>query len=227
MSQKPKIPPEEKILAVEAYLNGKMGFKEACRKYEIDSSVWRAWVRLYKTYGPEGLMSKTENRKYANELKALIIAEYISGGISTLKLCEKYAITSHSLIQRWIKRYNGQKGFQNSNSGSEIYMTKGRQTTLEERIEIVGYCLENSINYGKAVEKYRVSYQQIYSWVQKYKKYGIDGLSDKRGKRKKYEEMTEIGRLQAEVKILEAENKRKDMEIAILKKVQEVERRRS
>lgn len=226
MSQKPKIPPEEKINAVEAYLNGKMGFKEACRKYEIDSSVWRAWVRLYKTYGSEGLIPKTENRKYPNELKALIISEYLSGGISTLKLCEKYAITSHSIIQRWIKRYNGQKEFRNSSNGSEIYMTKGRRTTLEERIEIVSYCIENSIDYGKTIEKYQISYQQIYSWVRKYKEYGIDGLLDKRGKRKKYEEMTEIERLQSEVKILEAENKRKDMEIAILKKVQEVERRR-
>jgi len=38
--------------------------------------------------------------------------------------------------------------------------------------------------------------------------------------------MTEVERLRAELKILEAKNKQKEMEIEILKKVQEVERRR-
>lgn len=36
--------------------------------------------------------------------------------------------------------------------------------------------------------------------------------------------MTDVERLRAELKILEAENKQKEMEIEILKKVQEVER---
>jgi len=38
--------------------------------------------------------------------------------------------------------------------------------------------------------------------------------------------MTEVERLRAELKVLEAEKKQKEMEIEILKKVQEVERRR-
>jgi hypothetical protein len=57
-------------------------------------------------------------------------------------------------------------------------------------------------------------------------KKGIDGLIDKRGKRKPLDEMTEIERLRAENKILKAENEHKEMEIAVLKKLQEIERRR-
>ena len=60
------------------------------------------------------------------------------------------------------------KIFEQPGPGRGIYMTKGRSTTLEERIEIVGYCIANGKDYGATVEKYGVSYQQIYSWVRKY-----------------------------------------------------------
>jgi transposase len=104
-------------------------------------------------------------------------------------------------------------------------MAKGRATTLEERTEIVRYCIEKGKDYGAAVERYQVSYQQVYLWVRKYEELGIAGLNDKRGKRKPLDEKTEVGRLRAENRMLQAENKRKEMEIEILKKLQEVERR--
>jgi transposase len=66
----------------------------------------------------------------------------------------------------------------------------------------------------------------MYSWVRKYEEKGLDGLIDKRGKRKPVEEMNEIERLKLENKMLRAENKQKEMEIAVLKKLQEIERRR-
>ena len=89
-------------------------------------------------------------------------------------------------------------------------MTKGRLTTLDERIEIVSYCIANGKDYGATIEKYKVSYSQIYSWVRSYEAKGPDGLIDKRAK----------------IKMLGAEIKHKDMEIAVLKKLQEIERRR-
>ena len=38
-------------------------------------------------------------------------------------------------------------------------MTKGRSTTLNERIEIVSYCIAQNKDYTKAMEKYKASYQ--------------------------------------------------------------------
>lgn len=105
-------------------------------------------------------------------------------------------------------------------------MAKGRTTTLDERIEIVTCCIAKGKDYGAMIEKYGVSYQQIYSWVRKYKEKGVDGLIDKRGKRKPLEEMTEVERLQTENKMLRAETEQKEMEITVLKKVQAIERER-
>lgn len=56
-------------------------------------------------------------------------------------------------------------------------MVKGRKITLEERIEIVSDCISNNKDYGKTIDTYGVSYQQIYAWVRKYEK-GADGFVD-------------------------------------------------
>lgn len=37
-------------------------------------------------------------------------------------------------------------------------MTKGRNTTYEERLEIVGYCIEHGNDYTATIERYSVSY---------------------------------------------------------------------
>lgn len=43
-------------------------------------------------------------------------------------------------LQNWITLYNGHKELRATEGlGSGIYMTKGRTTTLDERIEIVRY----------------------------------------------------------------------------------------
>lgn len=104
-------------------------------------------------------------------------------------------------------------------------MTKGRSTTYEERVEIVSYCIELGNDYAATIEKYGVSYQQIYGWVRKYNEKGAEGLVDKRGKRKPESEMTELEKLRAENKMLEARNKRLETENAVLKKLKEIERR--
>ena len=42
----------------------------------------------------------------------------------------------------------------------------------------------NDYDYNLAIKKYGISYQQIYSWVKKFEKGGIDALVDNRGKRR-------------------------------------------
>ena len=105
-------------------------------------------------------------------------------------------------------------------------MTKGRKTTFEERVEIVQYCIAHDRNYTKTAEQYQVSYQQARNYVVKYEANGVGALRDNRGKHKSPNQMSELEKLRAEVKILKAEKERAEMEASFLKKLEEIERRR-
>ena len=110
-------------------------------------------------------------------------------------------------------------------TGGRAIMTKGRKTTFEERVEIVQYCIKHSHNYSETAKKFHISYQQARSYTIRYEENGVDGLQDKRGKRKSPEEMTEVEKLRAEVRLLRAEKRRAEIEISFLKKLEEIERR--
>ena len=60
------------------------------------------------------------------------------------------------------------------------------------------------------------------AWVRKYEEGGVDKLKDNRGKTKPVEEMTEVEKLKAEMKILEAKNRQLEIENAFIKKLQEL-----
>lgn len=105
-------------------------------------------------------------------------------------------------------------------------MTKGRKTSFDERVEIVQYCIAHDHNYARTSEKYQISYQQARNYTVKYETGGVESLRDKRGKRKNPDDMSELEKLRAEVKILRTEKERAEMEASFLKKLKEIERRR-
>jgi transposase len=226
MPMKGKLPPEGKQAVVEAYLSGKKAYSEIIETFKISDITLSEWVRLYQTRGPEGLIPASKYRKYAAELKLQVVTEYLDGKVSLIELCSKYDISSHKIIQDWLKVYSSHGEFKNHNGGGGIHMTEGRGTTFEERVEIVRFCIENGTDYNKAMTQYSVSYQQVYGWVKKYKADGVESLIDRRGKNKAASDMTKPELLKAENKLLESKIKRLEMENELLKKLDEVERRR-
>ena len=99
-----------------------------------------------------------------------------------------------------------------------------RKTTMEERKEIVEYCIEHNRDYKGAASKYDVSYSQVYSWVKKYVTNGEEGLTDKRERHKADDEVDELERLRRENLRLKRQLQEKDMAVELLKKVKEFER---
>ena len=164
-----------------------------------------------------------KNKHYSAELKRTAVQDYLAGKGSQREICRRYKIERHSILQSWIACYNSHKDFKERRGAKgEIYMTKGRKTTQEERSQIVAFCIEHGKDYALTVETYQVSYQQIYSWVRKYEASGVDGLVDRRGKTKPVDKLTEAERLRQENRMLQAKLKDKEMEIALLKKLREL-----
>ena len=167
-------------------------------------------------------MSRKNNR-YSAELKYQAVAEYLSGGGSLRKIIKKYGMRSTHQLRDWIKMYNSHTELKSYTGGSR--MTKGRSTTYEERIGLVKECIENGYNYTEIAEKYKVGYQQIYTWVKKYKDKGESALKDHRGRHKKdYIPQTEEERLKLEIATLKRQLYLAQMENDVLKKLQELER---
>lgn len=217
-----KITAEQRIEIAERYQTGKVSQEQIAREYGLGRTTIRRIVAQYKSQGAKYFF-KCNNQKYSKELKLNAVTDYLNGKGSLDDICEKYKISENSVLRQWIKVYNGHKEFKEHNSsGRGIYMTKGRKTTQEERMEILAFCIEHGKDYGLTVETYEVSYQQIYSWVKKYEEKGVDGLKDNRGRTKPEEEMTEIEKLRAENRILQAKLREKEMENALLKKLREL-----
>ena len=221
-----KIDYEQKLQAVKEYLQGQTSQAKVAAKYGVSQSSFQTWLRKYNSEGADGLKTSNRHKKYSIELKYAAVFEYLSGSMSQQEICKKYKISSKTQLQRWILCYNSHKKLKSTGSGGNRIMTKGRKVTFDEKVEIVQYCIANGRDYYAAMEKYNISYQQIYSWLRKYDNGGIDALVDRRGKAKPANELTDMDRMRIENKMLEAKNIELEMEIRLLKKLQEIERRR-
>jgi transposase-like protein len=226
MPQKMRLTLETRLLIVKACINGKESVDGCVRQYGIGRGTVQCWIRLYQSHGVAGLTPSSTSQKYEAATKINAVRDYLSGLGSLNDICLKYNISRHGLLQRWIIQYNNHGDFKQPNSGGAIYMVKGRNTTLDERIEIVSHCIAGNKDYGKTIERYGVSYQQVYGWVRKCEQHGADGLVDRRGRRKDEASMTEVEKLRAQLKLKEAENYRLQMENELLKKLEELERGR-
>ena len=222
---KRKVSVEDKLYAVNLYLDGKASQRRIAAMFDVGLSSVQQWIRNYESMGADVFTLKG-NKKYSKELKQQAVSDYLAGRGSLNDICKKYKIRAISKLESWIKKYNSHEELKSSGTGGNIIMTKGRKTTFEERVEIVQYCIAHDRNYAETAIKYQVSYQQARSYTVKYESGGVEALKDNRGKRKYPDKMNELEKLRAEVKILKAEKERAEMEASFLKKLEEIERRR-
>ena len=216
---------EEKIRAVMLRIKDRKSFGNIASSLGIGKTTIIKWCRNYEIFG-ESIFLKNPNQHYSLDFKKECVEWYLAGNGSLSDTCRKFKIVDHSMLRLWISLYNSHE-LKASPGGERRIMTKGRKTTLEERIAIVGACIKSGMNYEKTAELFEVSYQQVYQWVHKYQEKGVKGLEDRRGKAKPVNEMTEVEKLRAENKLLKAQLEKKELENLFLKKLEEIERRQS
>lgn len=225
MGRKRKYTIEVMFNTVTEIIDGKSSINMKALELSLSENTIRRWISGYEKNGTDYFKPRPRNNTYTKEFKEMVILEYLEGGISYKDLALKYYIRSSSIIINWVRKYNRLEVIEDYDPKGEVYMSKGRKTTQEEKIEIVQYCINNNYDYKGAASEYKVSYAQVYSWTKKFEEDGEQALIDNRGKRKVEEELTELELLQKENKLLKKQLERKDMENTLLKKLKEIERR--
>ncbi|MFD2117187.1 helix-turn-helix domain-containing protein [Paenibacillus yanchengensis] len=226
MSKRSSISVEVKLHVVQRCLAHKSNPNHEAKQLGVSHYSVTDWIRKYEADGLDGLKESHTWKIYSEELKNTAIHDVLSGRCSVLTATKKHHISSTSVLRKWISKYNSEIEWKPTRKGRGLsHMNKGRKTTFEERIEIAQYTIANGLDYQKAIEKYKVSYQQVYAWVQKYQAGSEDALKDNRGRNKPVEELDEQERLKLRIKELEARNEYLEMENAFAKKLAEIERR--
>ena len=215
MSERKKQKPEEKVKIVKRYLAGEVSMSEAVTEAGVNWKTLQKWVMQYEAEGAAAFLPGRREHIYSPELK--LQAEF----------SKKYGLRDRRQLRNWLKVYNAHGDFNSrKNSGGGSYMKQGRDTTQEERIQIVKDCLASGKKYGEMALKYKVSYQQVRTWTLRFEEMGEAGLEDRRGKRKKDQKpRTELEKAQIEIEQLKHKLYLAEMERDLLKKLDEIVRR--
>ena len=153
MPQKQKLSAEEKAKVIEDYINNRISLSEAARRGGVARDTISQWARNYEADGMTAFMT-CRNRVYSPELKRQAVEDYLSGKGSQAELSKKYGLRDRRQLRNWLKVYNAHGDFNSrKNSGGGSYMKQGRDTTQEERIQIVKDCLASGKDYGEMALK--------------------------------------------------------------------------
>ncbi len=221
-----KIPADVRLQYAKLCFEEKMSRSEAAETLGIDVSAVKWWIYQYQEQGEKPFKEYERNAVYPEELKLNAVLSYLNGEGSYKLVAARHGLRNAVQLRTWVKMYNDGKDFSQRKMSGGSRMTASRKTTKEERVQIAKECLENGCNFGETAIKHNVSYQQVYSWVQRFKELGEAGLEDRRGRRKADQEpRSEIEKLQIENERLKHELYMAKMERDLLKKVKELERK--
>lgn len=222
MGRKSKFTKEIKIKAIKDYLNGSKSFGQIAIDLQCDKKSIIQWTKKYSQWGESIFDDKPTNSKYSKEFKIKVVLEYLSGEGSLSDLVTKYKIYDGGTLRNWILMYNNGIEIKDYDPKGEVYTMKARKTTLEERIEIVEYCLKLDKDYKETASKYFIPYSLVYQWVKRYQKDGNEGLTyNKKGpKLKAINPTTPLEILEVENAKLKRELERVNFENEVLKKKQ-------
>lgn len=145
---KRNISAHEKISAVQRYLDGLASQRMIAHEFGIAQTSVQQWIVNYESMGEDAFLMRNY-KSYSAQLKVNAVKDYLSGEGSQTDICKKYGIRSKSKLQKWIKKYNGHEELKSFGTGETPIMTKGRNTTFDERVEIVQYGITHEHNYAE------------------------------------------------------------------------------
>jgi transposase len=151
--------------------------------------------------------------KYSEELKLLVVREYLEGNLGYRALAKKHGIKSKSAIERWVKVYEkfGQNGL-TSKKHPESYPVK-------LKLDVLSFIKRTGSSETEAALHFGITTPTIISsWKKTFLEDGSEGLKkpkgrppmsdiaeNKKGKQAKKSEMTYEQKLERENELLRLE----------------------
>ena len=109
MGRKVKYSPEEKICAVNEYLDGKASMQSIANNLGIDVNSLKQWVNNYEAIGTDAFHTPT-NKHYSKVEKEQAVNAYLAGEGSYMDICKRFKIRSTKQLRSWVKKYNAFNG---------------------------------------------------------------------------------------------------------------------
>lgn len=219
---KTKYPVEMRIKAGQDY---DLGIRPILIRKRISSTIDKKrlqyWVRQYHKYGDDPANWPAFG-SYPRALKLRAVKAYLTGTDSLLTVALAFDLSCYTLLRDWLSLYNEDKTCFDPRKETRI-MPNRQKTTQEERLAIVQYYLTGHTSLRQTAEDFQVSKSQVQYWVRRYKESGEDGLRDRRGHHK---EWNELSRQEQDRRVIERLKKalaKKQAEIDFLKKLSEME----
>lgn len=164
------------------------------------------------------------SKKYSYEFKLQVVKEYLSGEGGYRHLCSKHGISDHAVLKEWVAQYNtfGEKG---------LWRKRGKQEYSSQfKYDAVQCYLTTEISYRDLAKQLQMPNSSLIAgWVSAFRKFGLEGLSNKskgrptkvpKDKSNSVETETSMTPAAKErLKELEEENLKLKIELAFLKEL--------
>lgn len=110
---------ELRLAAVQHYLSGKDGFREAAAHFGIGRTALRRWVAAYELHGPDGLTRK--DGQFSPEFRLNVVMAVIRDKLSLREATAKFNLSGESTVYQWVKCYqaNGTDALLNLSQGGK------------------------------------------------------------------------------------------------------------
>jgi transposase len=117
---------EFKCKVVREYLAGKAGYGTLAKKYHMNVSQIERWVKVYQSFGEEGLRRSRNKQTYTFEFKLHVVELYLSSELSYQQLAIQEGMNNPCQIVQWVSDYRA--------AGPEALKPKrkGRKQTMDK-----------------------------------------------------------------------------------------------
>ena len=109
MGRKAKYSKEVKLEIVKRYIEGESA-SQLAEEFMIEgksaSIRVREWRRKYEGLAESAFNPSNKNKSYSKELKQAAINDYLNGEGGLVTISNKYGISTHEILRKWIIKYN-------------------------------------------------------------------------------------------------------------------------